>query len=303
MNKQQLRFGVESLEKNLKNKNMTFIEKLQKRQNSSENVKMLAAQRRLYSKAKRKTLLIFILTVVVQVVLSILCTTIVSHRPKLSFLQDYFHMYTLIIIVVQYCLVRRVSKFKEEASHIQLRFDMRVFNLKWDDRFLGPDVDYDKLVERESNKVSVGYLKELKNWYKFNGLKATNKNQVIRFCQKQNLSWNSTLRKRVNNIIQRTMVINVFIYFVMLWLTKANVVQAMNILVNLAPLITWWITVNKNYDRDNKILDEFKRLLDNNKYSKTTSLLIEAKSTEYRKNSSLVPNCIYELFKKEDDIN
>ena len=51
MNRQQLRLGVVYLGNNLKNKEMTFIEELQKRQNDKNNIKRLAAQRRIYSKA------------------------------------------------------------------------------------------------------------------------------------------------------------------------------------------------------------------------------------------------------------
>lgn len=280
---------------------MTFTEELQKRQNSSESIEMLAAQRRLYSKAKRITLLIFILTVVVQVVLSICCTTIVFHIPKLSVLQDYFHMYTLVIIIVQYCLVRWISKFKEEASHIQLQFDMRVFNLKWDDRFLGPDIDNGVLVEKESAKLSQKYKKKLSNWYDLIELNGKQSNQVIRACQKQDLRWNTIISQRTNYIIQGFMIINGIIYFAMLWLSKVNIVQAINILANFTPLITWWIAVDRNYDKGRKNLGELSKLLNDERHSRITSLLIEAKATEYRKNSSLVPDCIYKLFRSKDN--
>ena len=59
MSKQQLRFGVAYLGNNLKNKKMTFTEELQKRQNDKNNIKRLAAQRRIYSKAKEINYLIY----------------------------------------------------------------------------------------------------------------------------------------------------------------------------------------------------------------------------------------------------
>ena len=97
------------------------------------------------------------------------------------------------------------------------------------------------------------------------------------------------------------MIINGIIYFAMLWLSKVNIVQAINILANFTPLITWWIAVDRNYDKGRKNLGELSKLLNDERYSRITSLLIEAKATEYRKNSSLVPDCIYKLFRSKDN--
>lgn len=82
---------------------------------------------------------------------------------------------------------------------------------------------------------------------------------------------------------------------------KANLVQITNSIVNVVPLITWISTINKNYKKDKNVLNELYDLLNDKRYSKCTALLIETKITEYRQNSSLIPDFIYRIYRKDDE--
>ena len=84
-------------------------------------------------------------------------------------------------------------------------------------------------------------------------------------------------------------------------LLKTNLAQITNSMINFVPLITWIITINKNYKRDENTLNELHDLLDDKRYSKYTALLIEAKITEYRQNGSLIPNFIYRIHRNSDE--
>ena len=77
--------------------------------------------------------------------------------------------------------------------------------------------------------------------------------------------------------------------------------QMINSAVNFIPLITWILDFNKNYQKNKNILDELKKLISDKRYSNISALIIEAKFTEYRQNDSLIPNCIYSLFRKKDN--
>lgn len=280
---------------------MTFTEELRKRQNDKNNIKRLAAQRRIYSKAKKINYLIFGLVVLIPIVVSVLTTI-----PSLVFLQNpnvtlLFHAYTVFMVFLQYFLTTHIEKMKKHAAYIQLESDMKVFDLKWNDRLLGPKVDNTELVVKEFDKFPKKDLSDLNNWYDLSGLEKKKREEVIRICQRQNLQWNSTLYKRINigfNILIWGS-FGIFVFIIPFF--RLNMAQMINSAVNFIPLITWILDVNKNYQKNKNILDELKKLISNKGYSNILAVIIEAKFTEYRQNDSLIPDWLYSLFRRKDN--
>ncbi|WP_060459016.1 S-4TM family putative pore-forming effector [Lactobacillus acetotolerans] len=286
---------------NLKNKEMTFTEELRKRQNDKNNIKRLAAQRRIYSKAKKINYLIFGLVVLIPIVVSVLTTI-----PSLVFLQNpnvtlLLHAYTVFMVFLQYFLTTHIEKMKKHAAYIQLESDMKVFDLKWNDCLLGPKVDNTELVVKEFDKFPKKDLSDLNNWYDLSELEKKKREEVIRICQRQNLQWNSTLYKRINigfNILIWGS-FGIFVFIIPFF--RLNMAQMINSAVNFIPLITWILDVNKNYQKNKNILDELKKLISNKGYSNILAVMIEAKFTEYRQNDSLIPDWLYSLFRRKDN--
>lgn len=280
---------------------MTFTEELRKRQNDKNNIKRLAAQRRIYSKAKKINYLIFGLVVLIPIVVSVLTTI-----PSLVFLQNpnvtlLLHAYTVFMVFLQYFLTTHIEKMKKHAAYIQLESDMKVFDLKWNDCLLGPKVDNTELVVKEFDKFPKKDLSDLNNWYDLSGLEKKKREEVIRICQRQNLQWNSTLYKRINigfNILIWGS-FGIFVFIIPFF--RLNMAQMINSAVNFIPLITWILDVNKNYQKNKNILDELKKLISNKGYSNILAVMIEAKFTEYRQNDSLIPDWLYSLFRRKDN--
>lgn len=280
---------------------MTFTEELRKRQNDKNNIKRLAAQRRIYSKAKKINYLIFGLVVLIPIVVSVLTTI-----PSLVFLQNpnvtlLLHAYTVFMVFLQYFLTTHIEKMKKHAAYIQLESDMKVFDLKWNDCLLGPKVDNTELVVKEFDKFPKKDLSDLNNWYDLSELEKKKREEVIRICQRQNLQWNSTLYKRINigfNILIWGS-FGIFVFIIPFF--RLNMAQMINSAVNFIPLITWILDVNKNYQKNKNILDELKKLISNKGYSNILAVMIEAKFTEYRQNDSLIPDWLYSLFRRKDN--
>lgn len=280
---------------------MTFTEELRKRQNDKNNIKRLAAQRRIYSKAKKINYLIFGLVVLIPIIVSVLTTI-----PSLVFLQNpnvtlLLHAYTVFMVFLQYFLTTHIEKMKKHAAYIQLESDMKVFDLKWNDCLLGPKVDNTELVVKEFDKFPKKDLSDLNNWYDLSELEKKKREEVIRICQRQNLQWNSTLYKRINigfNILIWGS-FGIFVFIIPFF--RLNMAQMINSAVNFIPLITWILDVNKNYQKNKNILDELKKLISNKGYSNILAVMIEAKFTEYRQNDSLIPDWLYSLFRRKDN--
>lgn len=279
-----------------------FAEELENRQNSIVNIERLAAQRRLYSKAKIINYCNFAVTVFFPILISILPTIPIFSFLRIQIVTLIFHAYTLIAIGLQYWLTTYASKLKKFAAHIQLEFDMNVFALKWDTRFLGADNNSSELlIAKEFKKFPEKKLKSLDNWYELSGLKEKTSKKVIRLCQRQNLQWNSIIRRRVNTGLNGFVIVSITVCFLIMLLLKTNIAQITNSMINFVPLITWIITVNKNYKRDKNTLNELHDLVNDKRYGKDTALLIEAKITEYRQNGSLIPNFIYHIYRDNDE--
>ncbi|WP_251717076.1 S-4TM family putative pore-forming effector [Lactobacillus agrestimuris] len=278
-----------------------FTEELQERQNDTINIKRLATQRKLYSEAKIINYCNFVVTVLIPILISVLSTIPNWTLLRLPIIMLIFHAYTLLAIGLQYWLTTLVSKLKKFAAHIQLKFDIDVFVLDWDTRFLGIDNDYELLVAKKCEKFSEKKLNSLYNWYDLSKLKDKEKMEVIRLCQKQNLQWNFTIRRRANTKLNGLVIVSIIICFFIMIFLRTNLAQITNSMINFVPLITWIIAVNKNYKRDKAILSELHGLVNDKRYVEDTALLIEAKITEYRQNSSLIPDFIYHIHRNGDE--
>lgn len=278
-----------------------FAEELQTRQNDENNIKRLAAQRRLYSNAKKINYLNFGLAVVVPIVMSVLTSI-----PWLSFLQNsgvtlWLHTYTVFLVFLQFFLTTYMEKLKKNAAYIQLSFDMNVFELKWNELILGSKTDDHEYVVKEFDKFSSKDLSFLSNWYDLSGLEEKKKEEVIRFCQQQNLQWNSVLYKRINIGINVFIWGSVAICVGIMLIFKLSMAQMINGAVDFIPLITWILAVDKNYQKNKIILNELKKMISKKRYSNILALTIEAKFTEYRQNDNLIPDWFYSLFRKKDN--
>lgn len=280
---------------------MTFAKELQTRQNDRNNIMRLVAQRRLYSNAKKINYLNFGFAVVVPIVMSVVTTIFWLPFLRNSVVVLMLHIYTVLLAFLQPFLINYIEKLKKDAAYIQLRFDINVFDLKWNELILGPAIDNDEYVVKKFKKVSGKNLSSLSDWYDLSGLEGKKREEVIRLCQRQNLQWNSTLYKRINIVINLFIWGSVAVCIVIMLIFKLSMAQMINNAVNFIPLITWILAVNKNYKKDKNILNVLKKLISKKRYSNILALTIEAKFTEYRQNDSLIPDWFYSLFRKKDN--
>lgn len=241
------------------------------------------------------------LAVVIPILISIL-----SAIPCFSLFQNpdvilISHAYAVFLVFLQSFLTTHMEKLKKDAAYIQLKFDLNVFNLKWNENIFGPETDDEDLVIKEYKKFSKKDLASLNNWYDLSKLKGRKKEVVIRLCQRQNLGWNSTIFKRINIGINALIWGSFVVFVFIIPLFKLSMAQMINSAVNFIPLITWILAFNKNYEKNKTILDELKNLIDKNKYSNIFALAIEAKFTKYRQNDTLIPDWYYRMFREKDN--
>lgn len=170
------------------------------RQELPGNIDLLAAQRSLYSRAKR--------IVGFQMVISgpvAICAAITSIlKPELK---GYVALWGILALVFDlFVFTPWVKKLRENAARVQELFDTRVLALDWSDIAVGKKPD-SELVQDESRKYGFDEKKRksLSNWYPVIIDTIPEAFGVI-ICQRANLWWDCRMRRQYSLFIRSALV-------------------------------------------------------------------------------------------------
>lgn len=168
---------------------------IDERQNKIINLKRLAAQRQLYSEAKKYLNVQFVISIVAAIVLAMLA----------NILSDQFAIYPitgaiLCVIFNEFYLSKRITNLTTTAAYIQEEFDCDVLSIPKNRM----KADFPGLVEIVQDK-NRKFLEKgnnydlLKDWYP--GIKEANISYGKIICQNTNCSWNQRLRERYSTYL------------------------------------------------------------------------------------------------------
>jgi hypothetical protein len=192
------------------------------RQNAPENLRLLAAQRQLYSDEKKRTGIWYALYLIVAVFFLATST--------LSFLKPFESLLAFVIVVVtlaELTLLPLLRRPRIIAAAIQEQFDCNVLDLEWND-FLSDKPDsktIDYAVERfNKRKNPESEWKELEKWYRDPTI-YTEPIHVARIaCIKENVDWDTGLRREwlhwVVGIVSVFVILFIGIGVLLDWLMK-----------------------------------------------------------------------------------
>lgn len=162
------------------------------RQNAPGNLRLLAAQRQLYTEEKNQTYLWYGFATAIALIGS----------SALSVFSRYTAMISLIAIIValgEIILLPVIRKKRMLAAGIQELFDCEVLQLPWNRALVQqPDPhEIDWAVERfKRRKNQTEEWNSLKNWYSYSSLiKTVALPQARLECQQENLYWDAGLRR------------------------------------------------------------------------------------------------------------
>jgi hypothetical protein len=270
------------------------------RQNSEWNLKRLAAQRQLYSEAKQVMIIQFVLSGIFTVSLAILGNII----------DEKYLVYTvfaasIIIVLDELLLSKRIDKIKEEAAKIQEEFDCDVLQLPHNDiKFINTSMleiiqEKSKLYISKHNNYDT-----LLNWYP--GIDEADNRYYGLICQATNCWWNQTLRKKYSEFLSITLSA-VFLALLFIAIIK-GITVAVFIMSVFSPILPACVLVYKS-NRDNckaisnlnhmkgKLDEIIIRIKSGNSYSDgqlTNDLrCLQDMIFENRSSSPLIPNKLY----------
>ena len=219
------------------------MNQITKIQNEAEQLELLAAQREIYSTAK----LIYFFQFLGSVILPIIFSVISLFLPTFSIITA---SYALFFFITDYLFFEpRIKERKITAAKIQEVFDCKVLEIRKSPFKNGDDILIEEIQDNYEKHTAVKN-KQIQNWYANGSEEITQLPISIArlICQRENMWWDSKLRKRYYGIL---FIVNLIILAVIFFTSvklKLGIEQIILICSGLLPLLRFSI---KQY-ADNK---------------------------------------------------
>lgn len=190
---------------------------INQKQNSGEQIEMLAAQRQLYSSAKR----IMGAQMILAGPVAVTATLIGIFYPEFK---NYAALLGITILVLDLVFLNPLQKkLRSQGALVQEAFDTKVLDITWNEIKVGKKPEPELIQEHArgfgSDKVK---LDMLRNWYPTETQQLPlDWGRIV--CQRANIWWDSNLRRRYANSILTVLVL---LAIILIWFGFS---QAMNV--------------------------------------------------------------------------
>lgn len=264
-------------------------------QDKPENLKLLAAQRVAYERAKYVFGLQVLFTVVFAVGLNF-----IRLLPKdvITDFSPYILSLSFIVSIVDLLIFSKfISSMRTKAAKVQELFDCSVYGMGWNVYNSGakPDMNF---IHENFKRYIPDPSRKIENWYDIN-LEGLSKESAILLCQETNLWYDGQLRQKFKNMALYCLIGLVVISFTISLVTKQDAGMIMMYL--LAPLLPAIVLTVKIYQENEKSItasSELKGAVKALRGSQIQPTMDELRKIQdkifcSRKDSSLVPEWFY----------
>ncbi len=283
------------------------MNQIPQKQNETRQLSQLAAQRQLYSDAKRMQ----IATVIGIIPVVILGSILVAIFP---FMAVYAALWGIVATFLELLVFYQLQKStQEKAAKIQQMFDCEVFQFQWNNLNCGIQVEPEAIIDASSRyKRKNGNLSSLKDWYptSIGGLPI---HQARIVCQRSNVWWDAQLRRRYSKWI--IIILAVLTTVVLLIGLIGGLTLEKFILAVLTPLIPAFICGLRQYVDHNEAAVRLNRLREraeilvhevvSGKHTvqdlEKESYSLQAQIFDHRRRSPLILDWLYARLKNQDE--
>lgn len=248
---------------------------INEKQNNELNLKRLAAQRQLYSEAKKLLHIQFSFTGVFTVVLAVVGNTI----------DEKYLVYTafsaiLVAFLDELFLSNKIDSIKQDAARIQEEFDCDVLRIPHNNIKIGNISMMESIQEKSKDYLTkhTDYT-DLINWY--SGLNEDDNRYYRLICQAMNCWWNQNLRKKYSDILLISLS-GVFAILLLLAIVKGITVSVFLMSV-LTPILPALILVYKTRKDNSKAIDNL-----NHMKGKLDEIISKAENIEHYSDEQLL---------------
>ncbi len=168
-------------------------------QNNSFQIDQLLAQRSIYSRAKNLQLVLIIFSISIPIILFL----IVNFIPGLLDEKNWIYiLYSIMAILIQKIFESHIISLKKLAASIQEEFDLTVFDFPKSKILKISSIDPEIIIANSiKRKRKPKEVESVRNWYSVN-IASIKTNIAIILCQRTNIYYNFSLRKRYNRSIK-----------------------------------------------------------------------------------------------------
>jgi hypothetical protein len=207
-------------------------------QNSLRNLRRLAAQRDLYSEAKRIQVWLIAVSTMAVIIWSGLSLANPVLKPYASL---WACCATLLDVLV---LSPMVKDKKSKAARIQEEFDCDVLELQWSDCKAGDRAEPELLSKHHDKGESDPDFEKLKDWYPANVQKIP-LHLARLLCQRSCGWWERNLRQRYARTAMIVVVLAIIVIVVLGMLSGATVVNAVSVVLMIQPSLILLVRIHR----------------------------------------------------------
>lgn len=269
------------------------------RQNENNSIAMLAAQRQLYRDVKKFNTLSVALSVWIPFALSVILLFI-QGNTEWKYIS---YILSIVSMSVSFVIDKCIEEKKQLAAFIQQKFDVYVYTMPWDKRIFGKNKNIDHEIATYSKKIlnNPQEKNKLKDWYTL-GVDEKNTIDGILACQRENFWWDVGLRKRFR-FVSVTLFIILFAAILTMGLCKnERIAELLWRLTFIVPMLKWLLDTVKKLNKDISTLQELDGDINNTEMKTMDDLQdIQKVIFQHRKECYAIPECIYHIFKDNDE--
>jgi hypothetical protein len=280
-------------------------------QGEKEQLELLAAQRAVYSKAKRWVGLQLIFLVGVVILLAVFGDQFPMFRPWGALAG------MTILFADMWTFEVTQKRLRERAAKIQEMFDCRVLALDWNHFSVGNYPDVEEIIEyaNKYRKIDSGHSK-LKEWYCVQvGEIPLHYARIV--CQRVNIRWDSKLRLLYGRGALIFGVTSLVVLVVVALITDASFAEALLTLATISPLLRWslreFLKQREAAVNLRQLMDHVKELweriragaLTDTEKCKHESRALQDALFDHRRSSPVILDLVYRLLSpaSEDEAN
>lgn len=280
---------------------------IDKKQNEQKQLERLAAQREIYSFAKRLYLIQIIITVIFPIGLLIISTIWIE-------LLTYSALFGTLSFCID-CLILQpiIKKQKNKAAKIQELFDCDVLDLETSPLKVVSDIAVEEILLNYNSHIKIKTnIEKIRDWYPTNiGEIPISIARII--CQRANCWWDSKLRIRYSNFLMYMGIVVFLCLFTFSFIAK---ISFTNFVLFLSVLIPFFRFCNKEFIEHREAALRLNELI---KYSeniwqfaienpedyykiKLNSRRLQDEIFEHRNKSPLILDKFYNLFRDQNEV-
>jgi len=282
------------------------MNQIPKEQNTQKQLERLAAQRELYSSAKKWHLSQIIFTVFIPVALA-------TGSIYFNELAVYSAIFGVASFVFDISIIDpAINRKKKKAAKIQELFDCEVLQIPKSPLKTVDDITVEEvLLHYNAHSKIKSNVERIKNWYSPSVGQLSMKTARI-LCQRTNCWWDSKLRQRYSNFLKATSIVIFTLLMLASYLANLTLIETTLIASALVPFFQFCIKqCNDNLDAANRLNDlvSYSTQIWNdalkNSCNEETMILnsrrLQDEIFEHRSKSPLILDRFYKMFRDKDE--